>query len=205
MTDRGSMGRGRTQPQSQAFRRRAGAFLLSLVCAIAFAGSADAAKKKAHKHKGKAKAAPVKPEPIAWESFTREGPGGRICFAAAEPAAKFPSAYPHGAVFFMVAEAKNNTMHDQPSLSVGYPLKQDIPPAAFVQSSGGKSPQARFYVDGKEAFLARPDQERSVVTAMRSGKALQIDAVGADDVRTTYQFSLSGFGAALDAAKRDCA
>ena len=125
--------------------------------------------------------------------------------AAAEPSAKYPSAYPHGAVFFMVSEAKNNTMRDQPSLSVGYTLKPDVQPAGVVQSAAGKSPQTRFYVDGKEAFLARPDQERAVVSAMRSGKNLQIDAVGADDVRTTYQFSLSGFGAALDAARRDCA
>ncbi len=190
--------------QNQNLARRSGAFLLSLVCAFAIAGSAEAAKKK-KRHKGKAKAAIVKPDPIAWESFTRDGPGGRICFAAAEPSAKFPSAYPHGAVFFMVAEAKNNAMRDQPSLSVGYALKSDVPPAGFVQSASGKSPQTRFYVDGKEAFLARADQERAVVSAMRSGKNLQIDAVGADDVRTTYQFSLSGFGAALDAAKRDCA
>ena len=190
--------------QNQSFALRSGAFLLSLVCALAIAGSAEAAKKKT-KHKGKAKAAAVKPDPIAWESFTREGPGGRICFAAAEPSAKYPSAYPHGAVFFMVSEAKNNTMRDQPSLSVGYTLKPDVPPAGVVQSASGKSPQTRFYVDGKEAFLARPDQERAVVSAMRSGKNLQIDAVGADDVRTTYQFSLSGFGAALDAARRDCA
>lgn len=187
---------------SQHTARRAGAFLISLVCALAIAGTADAAKKK---KKGKAKkAAAVKPEPIAWESFTRDGPGGRICFAAAEPSIKFPSAYPHGAVFFMVSDAKNNTMRAQPSLSVGYALKADTPPAGYVQSAAGRSPQSRFYVDGKEAFLERADQERTIISAMRGGKNLQIEAVGADDVRTTYQFSLSGFSAALEAAKRDC-
>lgn len=182
---------------------RAAAFMVSLACALAIAGTADAATKK-KKKKPAAKAVAAKPAPIAWESFTREGPGGRICFAATEPVSKLPNGYAHGAVFFMVAEAKNRSMLDQPSLSVGYPLKADTPPAGFVLSSSGRSPQTRFYVDGKEAFLDGADQERAIIAAMRSGRDLQIEAVGADDVRTTYQFSLSGFTAALDAAKRNC-
>jgi hypothetical protein len=168
---------------------------------LAIAGAADAATKKKKSPARKAAAATA---PIAWETFTREGPGGRICFAAAEPSIKFPSSYAHGAVFFMVAEAKNNSMRSQPSLSVGYALKADAPPAGFVQSTAGRSPQARFFVDGNEAFLERAEQERSIIDAMRRGKSLQIEAVSADDVRTNYQFSLSGFSAALDAAKRDC-
>lgn len=181
---------------------RTAAFLLSLACTLAISGTADAAKKK---KKAKAKPVAAKPAPIAWESFTRDGPGGRICFAATEPTSKMPNGYGHGAVFFMVAEAKNKSMLDQPSLSVGYPLKADTPPAGFVLSSSGRSPQTRFYVDGKEAFLDGADQERAMIAAMRSGRDLQIEAIGADDVRTSYQFSLSGFTAALDAAKRNCA
>jgi invasion protein IalB len=190
--------------RTQHKARRAAAFLVSLACALAIAGTADAATKK-KKAKPKSKPAAARPAPIAWESFTREGPGGRICFAAAEPTSKLPSGYAHGAVFFMVAEAKNNSLQDQPSLSVGYALKADTPPAGFVLSSNGRSPQTRFYVDGKEAFLERTDQERAIIAAMRSGRDLQIEAVGADEVRTTYQFSLSGFSAALEAAKRACA
>lgn len=189
---------------SQHTAQRASAFVISFVCALAIAGTADSAKKK-KKSKGKQKTVASKPEPIAWESFTREGPGGRICFAAAEPTTKFPSSYAHGAVFFMVSEAKNNNIRNQPSLSVGYTLKPDTPPAGFVLSSTGKSPQTRFFVDGADAFLERTDQERAIISAMRGGKNLQIEAVGADDVHTAYQFSLSGFSAALDAAKRDCA
>lgn len=181
--------------------RRVAAFAVSLACALAIAGTADAARKK---KKAKAKPVAAKPAPIAWENFTREGPGGRICFAATEPVSKLPNGYAHGAVFFMVSEAKNRSMLDQPSLTVGYDLKPDTPPAGFVLSANGRSPQTRFYVDGKEAFLERADQERAIITAMRAGRDLQIEAVGADDVRTTYQFSLSGFTAALDAAKRNC-
>lgn len=181
--------------------RRGAAFAVSLACALAIAGTADAARKK---KKAKSKPVAAKPAPIAWESFTRDGPGGRICFAATEPVSKLPNGYAHGAVFFMVAEAKNKSMLDQPSLSVGYDLKADTPPAGFVLSSTGRSPQTRFYVDGKEAFLDAADKERAIIAAMRAGRDLQIEAVGADDVRTTYQFSLSGFTAALDAAKRNC-
>lgn len=185
------------------FARRTLTVLTALAFALSFAGEADAARKK--KRRAKAKAAPVKAEPAAWESITREGPGGRICFAAAEPKAKFPAAYAHGAVFFMVSNWKVGGPYAQPSLSVGYPLSAQTPPTALVESSRGTSPPMRFYVDGKEAFIERADQEGAMVSSLRMGRTLRIDAMGADNVRTAYEFSLSGFSAAWDAAARACA
>lgn len=103
----------------------------------------------------------------------------------------------------MVSNWKGGAQN-QPSLSVGYALNPQIAPAATVESASGKAPQQRFYVDGKEAFLERPEQERALLTSMRTGKSLRIEAVAADNMRTTYEFSLSGFSAALEAASRAC-
>ncbi|MET0545450.1 MAG: invasion associated locus B family protein [Caulobacterales bacterium] len=177
--------------------------LTALAFALSFGGDADAARKK--KRKAKPRPAPVKAEPIAWETLARDGPGGKICFAVAEPKEKFPASYAHGAVFFMISSWKTGGPRMQPSLSVSYALNTQIPPAGLVESSRGRSPQVRFYIDGTDAFIARPDQEIQLVNAMRSGRSLRIDATSADNVRTSYEFSLSGFSAAWDAAARLCA
>jgi hypothetical protein len=183
---------------------RALKIIAAFLIALSLAGGADAAKhKKKSKKKSRAKAVVEKPDPIAWEAQTRDGPGGRICFAASEPAMTFPAGYAHGAVFFMVTDWKGGP-RDQPSLSVGYPLNPQIAPVATVESSAGKAPQQRFYVDGKEAFLERADQERNLLASMRTGKKMRVEAVSADNMRTTYEFSLSGYSAAAEAADRAC-
>jgi len=142
-------------------------------------------------------------EPVArfkdWSVFIAESNGEKICFASSVPKTAAPRNVDHGEVNFIVATWAAGGPKAQPNLTVGYPLRNAPPPAASVGSR--KFP---MYVDGREAFIDRSEDERSLVGELRRGASLRVDAASSRGTRTSYTFSLAGSAAAFDHAAKLC-
>lgn len=133
-----------------------------------------------------------------WSVFTDTAGGETICYAATPATDKAPKNADHGDVWFYVTSWKSGRARNQPSLKVGYNLREDMAPKAQV----GRSSWTLFAV-GREAFADDSDDAR-VVTALKKGSELRVQAVSARNTQVAYHFSLSGSAAAIDKAAATC-
>lgn len=134
-----------------------------------------------------------------WSVFVRDVGSDKICFAASEAKDKSPKSVNHGDVFFLVATWKSGAAKHQPSLMTGYNLKEAPGPSLRIGSE-----KWDMYVSDNEAFIERADKETSLVSAMRRGADMRVNAVSARGTSTNYVISLRGISAALDRASEVC-
>ena len=133
-----------------------------------------------------------------WTVYTETMNGETLCYAATEATDKAPKSADHGDVWFFVSNWKSGKARSQPSLKVGYQLRADLPARATVGRSGWT-----MYGVGQEAF-AQDQDDPQLVSALRRGRELRVEAVSARDTKVTYHFSLSGSAAAIDKAAQLC-
>ena len=127
-----------------------------------------------------------------WSVFTDTANGETICYAATQATDKAPRSADHGDVWFYVTNWKSGRARNQPS------LREDLAPKASV----GRSSWTLFGV-GREAFADDSDDAR-IVSALRKGRELRVEAVSKRNTQVAYHFSLSGSAAAIDKASETC-
>ncbi len=133
-----------------------------------------------------------------WSVFTDTTGGETICYAATPATDKAPKNADHGDVWYYVTSWKSGRARNQPSLKVGFNLREDMAPKAQV----GRSSWTLFAV-GREAFADDSDDAR-IVSALKKGSELRVQAVSARNTQVAYHFSLSGSAAAIDKAAATC-
>lgn len=133
-----------------------------------------------------------------WTVFTVEAEGETICFAATEATDKAPRAVSHGDVWFYVTSWKSGRGRNQPSLKVGYELRDDMPTRARV----GRSTWTLFNA-GQEAFADDSD-DAALVRGLERGSELRIEAVSGRNTAVAYHFSLAGSASAIERAEAVC-
>jgi invasion protein IalB len=134
-----------------------------------------------------------------WSAVTAQGSKGKICYAMAKPTKMDPATLKHGDVFFFVSTRLGENIRNEPSLQVGYTLKEGSKVTVDVD---GKKYSLFTRADG--AWLEAPDDEAKLLDAMKKGKKLTVAAQSSRGSATSYAFSLSGLGAALEAASKEC-
>ncbi len=133
-----------------------------------------------------------------WTVFRDTSAGEVVCYAATEATDKAPKSADHGDVWFYVTSWENGRARNQPSLKVGFDLREDLPPKAQI----GRSSWSLFSA-GREAFAIDEDDPK-IVRSLKRGSELRIEAVSARDTAVAYHFSLSGSSAAIDKAASAC-
>lgn len=133
-----------------------------------------------------------------WVVFTEDVAGEKLCYAATQATDKAPKSADHGDVWFYVSNWRSGKARNQPSLKVGYDLRADLPGKARV----GRSNWSLFGV-GQEAFT-QDDDDAALVSQLKRGSELRVEATSARNTRVTYHFSLSGSSAAIDRAASIC-
>ncbi|MCH8488569.1 MAG: hypothetical protein LAT81_01400 [Oceanicaulis sp.] len=128
----------------------------------------------------------------AWRVFTRGEGNERICYAVSRPTESLPANVAHGEVFFFVSSWASGAAREQPSFLAGYPLRPDSPPRARVGSD-----RFTMFVSQSEGFVELERDSARLVTAMRQGAVMRVEATSERGTATVYEFSLSGVTAAL--------
>lgn len=133
-----------------------------------------------------------------WQVFTTDVSGETVCYAATPATDKAPRSADHGEVWFYVTSWSSGRARNQPSLSVGYALREDLPSRARV----GRSSWPLFNV-GREAFAEDADDPR-LVRAIERGRELRVESVSSRGTSVAYHFSLSGSARAIERAAEEC-
>ena len=133
-----------------------------------------------------------------WSVWQQDVDGETICYAATEATDKAPKSADHGDVWFYVTSWESGAARGQPSLKVGYDLREDLPSKARI----GRSSWTMFGAK-REAFT-HDDDDPKLVRALKRGRELRVEAVSSRNTQVTYHFSLSGSSDAIDRAARQC-
>jgi invasion protein IalB len=134
-----------------------------------------------------------------WQVFVHEGPGDKICFAAAQPKSMEPKAAKRGPVFFYLTTWAKDNVRNEISVKIGYAMKLDTSPVITI----GKD-QFELYPKDDKAFMRDPGEERKLLDAMKKGTTLTVKGVSARGTATTDQYSLGGLSAALSQLATSC-
>jgi invasion protein IalB len=134
-----------------------------------------------------------------WDAFSIGQGAAQECYVLTVPKAETPSEASHGAVYAMVSIKPRKKVTGEFTFGVGYALK----PGSDVTLSSGGFKQTLF-VDGQTAWAYDGRADAAIVAAMKGGQTLGAKAISSRGTNTSYQFSLSGFSAALSAAAQAC-
>lgn len=132
----------------------------------------------------------------AWGAYSYQSKSGKVCYVLSVPTAKKPANVDHGDNFFLVSQKPGQNVSFEPQFMAGYDLKEKV----TVKVDNGTA--FTLFTSGKSAWLENAAQEPQLVSAMKAGSELDIDAESARGTKTSYTFSLKGITAALDAISK---
>lgn len=134
-----------------------------------------------------------------WDAFALGAGNAKVCYVVTVPKTTKPKEIDHKGTYFMVSQKPARKIAGEVRLGVPYPLKPGRDGTAIV--GGFKEP---MFNSGKDAWAYDGAGDKRIVDAMKGGQLLTIKAMAANGDNTAYDFSLTGFSAAMDAAAKAC-
>jgi invasion protein IalB len=138
-----------------------------------------------------------------WNAYVSNDSDGKICFAASQPQnSKYSSTVSRrGDTFFMVTTIPAKNIRNEASTIIGFPFKANSDVTVDVDGTKFKM----FFNEATaETSWAMPDQEASLIEAMKAGTRMTIASVSSRGTEVTDTYSLSGITAALNAVTKEC-
>ena len=126
-----------------------------------------------------------------WGAYSLKSGDGVSCYVVSRPIAQKPSGVDHGDNFFIVSRVASGAKL-VPEAAMGYDLKHG---EAMVASVGDKT--FPMFTKDRHGWVRDETQEPSMVSAMRGGAQLEVQATSKRGTATSYSYSLSGITAAL--------
>lgn len=140
-----------------------------------------------------------------WAIFEAGEGGQKVCWIATAPTKSVAKRggktvqVNRGDIFLMVAVRPADGAQNEVSFLSGYPFKND----SKVKASVGSQNFEMFTV-GENAWMSSNAKDEEIVAAFRRGSDARIEGVSARGTTTLDTFSLRGFTAAFEQAKKLC-
>lgn len=134
-----------------------------------------------------------------WKAITAAGAKAKMCFAMSKPQKMEPAAVNHGEVVFFLNTRPSENVRNEPSLQVGYPLKDGAKVSVEIDAK-----KFAFFSRGDSAWLEQNADYAPFMEAMKKGSKMAVHATSGRGTATSYVFSLAGLSGALDAVAKEC-
>ncbi|MCI5074946.1 invasion associated locus B family protein [Oricola sp.] len=131
-----------------------------------------------------------------WSAFSYNSGNSKVCYTLSVPipGSEKPAEVNHGTNFFIVTQRTTQNVSYEPQFMADYALRDSSKVTVTV---GDKS--FTFFTKDKSAWAENAAQEPALVAAMKAGSKMTVTATSARGTNTSYDYSLSGVTAALDA------
>lgn len=134
-----------------------------------------------------------------WSVYAFAAPDKKICFATTQPKDTAPKGLSRGDAFFYVSFFPLESVVNEVSVKLGYPIKSGSP---IVVSIGGA--ETKLFAKDDRAYVESPEVEKELVAALKKGDKLVVKATSAKGTATTDVYSLLGVSSALKEAEQSC-
>ncbi|MQW71600.1 hypothetical protein GHK50_17035 [Sinorhizobium medicae] len=128
----------------------------------------------------------------AWGAYSYQAGTGKVCYVLSVPKEKSPASVDHGDIFFLVSQRPGQNISYEPQAMMGYQLQDNSKVNVVVD---GRT--FVMFTKGNSAWVENAAEEPALVAAMKSGKAMSVNAKSRRGTETSYSYSLSGISAAL--------
>jgi invasion protein IalB len=128
----------------------------------------------------------------AWGTYSYSTSGGKVCYVLTVPKDKQPKNLDHGDIFFFVSQKPGQNVTFEPQFIASYNFQENSKVAVTVD---GKA--YSMFTRGKSAWMENAAQEPELISAMKAGSDMKIEAKSGRGNPTSYVFSLKGISAAL--------
>lgn len=129
-----------------------------------------------------------------WGAISYQASNGKVCYAVSVPTSKQPSNVNHGDNFFVVTQRGGSNVTYEPQFIAGYTLRESSKVTVTVDGT-----QFSFFSKENTAWTENAAQDPQIVAAMKAGSRMTVQAVSRRGTNVTYEYSLSGVTAALEA------
>ncbi|MGB7432922.1 MAG: invasion associated locus B family protein [Ahrensia sp.] len=131
-----------------------------------------------------------------WGAISYGAANGKVCYAVSVPTSKQPASVNHGDNFFVVTQRGSANVTYEPQFIAGYTLQES---SKVTVNIDGKT--FSFFSKDNTAWTENAAQDPQIIAAMKAGSRMTISAVSRRGTNTSYEYSLSGITAALDAIR----
>ncbi|MDW9417962.1 invasion associated locus B family protein [Sinorhizobium meliloti] len=128
----------------------------------------------------------------AWGAYSYQAGNGKVCYVLSVPKERTPASVDHGDIFFLVSQRPGQNISYEPQAMMGYPLQDNSKVNVVID---GRT--FIMFTKGNSAWVENAAEEPALVAAMKSGKAMSVNAKSRRGTETSYSYSLSGISAAL--------
>jgi len=131
-----------------------------------------------------------------WGVYTYRNGSGSNCYVLTMAKDAQPTTVQHGDNFFLIAP-KSSGSDLYPQAVMGYDLKEGSQMRATINGE-----VFLLTARGNGGWTAQESRDAALISALKSGSSMTLEAVSARGTQTRYTFSLSGVTAALAEADR---
>ena len=134
-----------------------------------------------------------------WGAYTAQSGRSKLCYALSEPKARSPGTLKDTKAYLFVSFRPADNVRNEVASVLNFKAKDDGPASLAIGSTSYE-----LVTRGQNAWIKTPSDEAQAIATMQKGGTLTVQATSAKGNKTSDRYSLSGFGQALDRAKRDC-
>jgi Invasion associated locus B (IalB) protein len=128
----------------------------------------------------------------AWGAYSYAAGNGKVCYVLSVPTDKQPASVDHGDIFFLVTQRPGQNISYEPQAMMGYTLQDKSKVQVTIDAK-----TFTLFTKDKSAWVENAAEEPALVAAMKTGKAMTVNAKSRKGTATSYSYSLSGISAAL--------
>jgi hypothetical protein len=134
-----------------------------------------------------------------WGVYTAQSGRTKICYALTQPKDRQPKTATRDPAYLFVSFRPAENVKNEVAFVMGYPTKDNGAAEASIGATN-------YVLLTKEAnaWLKNPAEEGQAITTMSRNQALVVKAQSRKGAQLTDRYSLTGFGPALERARKEC-
>ncbi|HEX2135499.1 MAG TPA: hypothetical protein VHG30_06260 [Microvirga sp.] len=133
-----------------------------------------------------------------WGVYTAQTGRTKICYALTQPKDRQPKNVNRDPAYLFVSFRPAENVRNEVALVMGFPTREDSAEATI-----GSAKYALLTKD-QHAWLKNPAEEGQAITTMARSQNILVKAQSSRGTQLTDRYSLSGFGQALERARKEC-
>ena len=134
-----------------------------------------------------------------WGVYTAQTGRTKICYALTQPKDRQPKNVNRDPAYLFVSFRPAENVRNEVALVMGFSTREN----AAAEASIGNAKYDLLTKD-QNAWLKNPAEESQAITTMARGQNVVVKAQSSRGNLLTDRYSLSGFGQALERARREC-
>ena len=134
-----------------------------------------------------------------WGVYTAQAGRSKICYALSQPKDRLPRNLSRDPAYLFVSFRPAENVRNEVALVLGFAARENGPAEAAIGTAS-----YALLTKASNAWLKNPAEEGQAIGTMSKASSVTVKAQSARGNQLTDRYSLSGFGPALERARREC-